>query len=563
MYIRVSKVGERDPEALRSPDIQLDAAKYNCEKKNKRIVKVLVDMDKSGRDFSTRRVSEAIRLIKAGKAKSVTLWKWSRWGRNVEFSKAYLREVRAAGGRVDSATEDFDQESAIGNMMRGQVMLYDEFLSDMISEGWQAAQNRRRADGLPHSGRARFGYRYLDRAALKAGETHDAFETPAGIVTPGSDECSMCRSRTPHFWPNESYEALVELYEQYVQGVGCRGLSIRLNKRGFRTAFGGLWTQQSVGQMLDTGFGAGLIRERSPELLAQHKAIEEEAGKKVIRNSLATFDVWRTGAHPPVISADLWKRYYERRVAQATVPRNGATHPMSSLLFCEICSRRLRTKYAGKKRQHQWLCPWKDTFHPEVSVSLSDSAAMRIVRDWVRENADPLSAGPSLDELARARLAVDDSGVRTQAQIQKEIDEETAAHDKLILMNARGRINDEQFDIATGQIKETLAGLRIEMDRTTAAHGAVGKPAYTAFKSLDAVWDETLELEAARRELESEREAPGLNAPLRELVAFVIVSPAAGRNRWHDAAERVEIVGTWERESKDRWIEARRRRFSA
>lgn len=555
MYIRVSKVGERDPDSLKSPDIQLDAGKADCVKKGKRIVKVISDIDKSGRTFRKRSVDAVIALIKNGTAKSVTLWKWSRWGRNVEFSNEYLRKTRAAGGRVDSATEPFDLSTAMGRWNQDSIMRFDQLLGELLGEGWQAAQNRRRAAGLPHSGRARFGYRYLTRDAMRDGETHGEATLPDGSIAPDSGGCELCRKREPHYWPHEvTGPALAGLYEQYVSGVSVRQIAAILNQRGFRTAFGGRWTQQATGQMMDTGFAAGLIRERSPELLEQIKAQEDLTGKKLVRNSLKTFDVWRPGAQPALISPALWKQYMERRLEQAGIPPRSrvATHALSRILFCEICSRRLTTRYNGAKRQHQWRCPSQPTYHPDTPVSVSNAAALQIIRDWVRSKIDPLDTGRSVDEIAKAAYGATPTTVRTPGRIQADIDTETRAHDKLILMNARGRITDEQFDIARLEFEAALAGLRAELDQATAVQGVTGKPTYTQFESLDAVWDETLEGDPV-----------GLNAPLREVISFVIVSPALGKGRWHDAAERVDVVPAWERESKDRWLESRRRRFDA
>lgn len=555
VYVRVSKVGERDPESLISPDIQLDAAIADCVRNNKRIVAVLSDIDKSGRTFRKRSVGTAITLIKSGAAKSVTLWKLSRWGRNAEQSMIYMTKVKAAGGRVDSATEPMDPNTPFGKYNQTQLMAMDEYQSDLIGTGWQSAHGRRRGRGLPHSGRPRFGYRYLNRDAMKAGNTHEEATLPNGSIAPGSEDCELCQARVPHFWPEESQgPVLIDLYQQYAAGKSIRQLAASLNERGFRTVFGGRWTQQATGQMMDTGFAAGLIRERSPELLAQIKAQEEHAGKKLIRNSLKTFDVWRPGAQPPLISAELWDRYKRKRLEMADIPPRSRVpvHALSRLLFCEICSRRLTTKYAGVKRQHQWQCPSRPTYHPDTPVSISNAAAMQIIRDWVLDNIDPMSPGRSADEVAQAAFGATSATVRTPGRIQADIDTEMRAHNKLILMNARGRISDAQFDIARLEFETSLAELRAELEQASGIQGVTGKPVYSAFESLEAVWDETLE-----------RDPVGLNAPLRELIAFVIVSPALGRGRWHDSAERVEIVGEWDRETRDWWLESRRRRFEA
>jgi len=538
-YIRVSMVGERDPESLKSPDIQLESCIADAVRKNKRIVKVVPDINRTGRTFRKRSVDGVIDDIRSGLAKSVTLWKWSRWGRNVEFSRVYLGKVKQAGGRVDSATEDFDQSTAIGRFSQGMVMQFDEFQSDMIGEGWQAAHKKRRDAGLPHSGRKRFGYDYIDQRAMKAGSPH-----------PESEECAECRERKPHYVlnPVEAPE-LRRLYDQYVAGESLRQLVKILNETGFRTSLAGLWTPQSLGQMLDTGFGAGLIRERSAELLAQRKA----SGKSV-RNNLASYDIWRNGVQPTVIEANTWERYRRRREDQGNLPprARNAVHALGALLYCELCSRRLTTKYSGRKREHSWVCWYRASFHPDTHVSISNAAALQIVREWLAKNADP-KTGESIDEIASRLHNTANMSVRTTAQVEAEIDAEQTAITRLYGLFARGKMSEDQLDNTKAAFEENLDRLRAELGALAmTALGAEGRPGYEAFRSLDETWDEALSGE------------PGLlNAPLREVISFVVVSPAAGRGRWADSSWRVEVVGSWEESSKRDWLEARRRKFAA
>lgn len=529
-------VGERDPESLISPDIQLDSIIQDCVKKNKRIVRVASDINRTGRTFRKRSVDQIITDIKNGIAKSVTLWKWSRWGRNVEYSKAYLGKVKAVGGRVDAATEDFDQNTAIGRLSQGMIMQFDEFQSDLIGEGWQAAHKKRRADGLPHSGRRRFGYGYISRAMTKTGNAHE-----------GSGDCEQCRTGVPHFLAIASEgPELARLYERYVAGVGFKKLARDLNEAGFRTPLGGPWTSQAVGQMLDTGFAAGYIRERSPELLAQHKS-----RGKAVRNTLRSFDVWRKGTHPAIISEATWEAYKRRRLEQADLPprSRSAVHPLSTLMFCGICSRRLVTQYTGRNRQHQWVCGSRDTFHKDVHVSISNAAALAIVRAWLVRHEDP-DGRVNVDEMAKQDLKAGNRSTRTTTEIQSEINAELRAVDKLLLRNLRDQVTDEQFAIAKAELEDSIARLRTELDKANA--GPAGKPSYRAFRSLDEEWDGLVAGDGA-----------AFNAALRTVLAFVIISPSAGRLPKNRPEDRVEVVGEWERSSKDRWLWTSRRRFSA
>ncbi len=534
-YIRVSRVGDR--QVLISPDIQLDSIYVDCRSRGKRVVKIVSDIDKTGRTFLKRSVGQVIEYVKTGIAKSVTVWKWSRWGRNLEYSLAYLSQVQAVGGRVDSATDDIEQKTATGRFSRDMIMRIDQLTSDLIGEGWQAAHARRREAGLPHSGRARFGYLYVSRAMKKA---HAGWE-----------ECERCAGGEPHFviHPVEG-PRLKLLYEKYNSGnASLKQLTRDLNADGFRTPLDGNWTPQALGQMLDTGFAAGYLRERSQEMLEQIKATG-----KAPRNGLTTFDVWRKGAHAALISEDDWTAYKRRRLSQAGLPpraRNGA-HAASALVFCELCARRMSTKYPGRKKAHTWACDNRAAFHPTVSVSITNAALLGVVESWVVEQADPAMGGDVVDDLARRLLKSGGESIRTVDEVQREIEAEVKALDKLILMNARGRISDERFAVVQVDIEEKLGQLREELARLIEPVRASDKPTYEAFGALAERWSE---MQAQDPSL--------LNGPLRELVAFIVVSPASGRGVRVDPATRVEVVGTWEAESKERWLSARRRRYSA
>lgn len=537
-YIRVSKVGNR-PDIL-SPEIQLASIVGDSVRRNKRIVTVVTDLDKSGRTFTKRSVGKVIDLISKGHAKSVSVWKWSRWGRNLEYSLAYIARIERAGGRVDSATEDIDQSTATGRFSRDMVMRVDQLNSDLIGELWQEAHAKRRSNGLPHTGSPRFGYVYANKDAIRAGSPH-----------PGWEQCEPCRNVVAHFavHPVEG-PRLAALYAGYVHGESVRKMARDLTAAGFRTATGRVgWTPQSLRQMLDNGFGAGYLRSRSDEArAAQPKA----------RNAPGHFDVMVRGAQPVVIDDELWQAYLTRRREQAALPprSRSAVHALSGLLFCDLCARRMTTKYSGRNRQHQWVCTWIDTYHAGVSVSVSNTVALARVRTWIGDNTMPPDGdGPIIDEVARETLRAARRGARTVEQISADVAKANAALDKLATMCAMGRITDERFDAAKAAIEaEELGPLVAELAAVTSSPGErdADRPDYEAFGALGDVWDQAIA-----------RDSGALNAPLRAMIAYVVVAPASGRGRWDDSSARVDVVGCWEESRRADWLAARRRRLSA
>ena len=158
-YVRVSKIGERDPEDLKSPTDQRRAIDAYADRHDDiEVIDHVEDLDQSGRTFERRAVKAIIERIKAGEANGILIWKWSRWGRNVEQSQVYLRHVKLAHGVVIAVTEDIDQLTAIGKAQLGMQQVWDQLQSDQISEGWKAAQALRVKRGLTGGGPPPFGY---------------------------------------------------------------------------------------------------------------------------------------------------------------------------------------------------------------------------------------------------------------------------------------------------------------------------------------------------------------------------------------------------------------------
>lgn len=144
-YIRVSK--ERD--GMISPENQLFAINELARRKGMEVVQVFQDLDESGRTFEKRATKRIIDAIRAGEYPTILLWKWSRWGRNVEHSKAYLAGVRDAGGHVESATEDIDQDTSTGRFTLNLLLALAELESDKKSETWKDAHDNGGVAGSP------------------------------------------------------------------------------------------------------------------------------------------------------------------------------------------------------------------------------------------------------------------------------------------------------------------------------------------------------------------------------------------------------------------------------
>lgn len=517
-YVRVSKVGDR--QILISPDIQWREIVRHCQLHNKRIISGLAftDIDTSGRTFRRRSVEKAIALIADGTARSITVFKWSRWGRDLNQSAAWLTRVKQEGGRVDSATEDIDQDTAIGKLNLQLVMAIDEYQSNQIGEGWQAAHKQRRANGLPHQGGPRFGYEYIKAVSR---------EVPARYV--------VCPEEGP---------VLRWLYEQYMDGWTAPKLADWLNANGYLTTRGGPWMAQAVTQMLDNGFGAGLLREHKPEALKLAKATG-----KPLSNRLSEWQ-WSEGGHDAVISATLWERYRERREAQAGLPPrlHGPVHALSALVFCALCTRRMSVKYAGPgNRVMYWKCKRAKLYHPGRPVTITNDCALRLVTDWLAASVLGTATTSVEDKARRAAKSPARAKTpgRTVKRINAEISEERAAIKEAVLMRARKQIDNAQFEDVKSECEDNIARLQAELAALATTDTTEG---YAARLRTLAEPSDSLVID---------------NAALSGVIGMVIVSPVKVARSKADLAARVEIVPRWELESKQDWLASSRLKMVA
>ena len=394
-YIRVSKVGARGDDLL-SPDLQLHEIQQHADRQGYDIVKVVQDIDKSGRDFAKRRVDEIVSDIRDGIYSKVLLWKWSRWARNSTQAGIYLAKVENSGGSIEAATEHFDPATAYGKFNRTFFLALAELQSDQIGESWKETLSYRRRMNLPHTSAPRFGYVYK-----RKGEHPEA----PGYFIESREKAELIRG---------AYERVIK------RTVSVRGLAAEWNEQGITTVAGKKWSPTAMRTMLDTGFAAGLIRERSKP------PKDGQAGSR----RLAAFDLWRAGKHDPIIDIGTWTSYVELRKETAQeVPRLRAPkHALSGMIYCCLCGRRLKTHYSGQDAKfHQWVCAdGRTAGHRPVTIS--NKKALKAVMDWLESEA---VGGQTVTEDAKRRQKAERDFADERRRLEKVLQKVVAGAERL------------------------------------------------------------------------------------------------------------------------------------
>lgn len=332
IYVRQSQKNE---ESI-SLELQEEINRGYCKRQGYHVVDVIPDQI-SGRKWDKRKgVRKVMQMVEAGEADVVVLYRWSRISRRrLHQAQAIYLIEEAAGCRLESATEPFDTRTAAGKFGRDQMLSFAAFQGDLIGEQWTETHDRRRENGLPHCGGARFGYVYAEKRY--------------GIDSDTRDHVA---------W----------MYDAYIKGAGFRSIANELNGRGIFNARGQLWREVTVTSYLDSGFAAGLIPH----------------------NVTNGFDnrSWLPGDHESILDEGVWDKYLvarRRRRAGALPPRfQNPRYPLSGLVRCGDCEGfMVSCKGSSGETGHSYQCGrWKATGKGRC-VTITRARVERRVKGWL------------------------------------------------------------------------------------------------------------------------------------------------------------------------------------
>lgn len=445
-YVRVSK----EREEMISPAVQEDAIRAACARKGYVLVEVIEDLDKTGRNFARAGVQRAIAMVQAGHADVVMVWRFSRFGRNSLDYRVNMHLVEEAGGQLEAALEDADPTTSTGRLTRGLLIELAEFESERISEGWREALAARGNKGLPANGRERFGYRYH-----RCGPG-----CPVG--------CRTGYSPDPVTGP-----VLASLYRRYLGGESMPALRDWCVATGQPRERGGRWVTSSVAELLDTGFGAGLL----------HSGGYLRAGTRVPHE-------WVPGAHPALISAAEWQAYLARRDLLRHVPSShkAPVYALTGLVFCGLCQGSMFAASSARGRGYLYRCGAMQNTGECPGVWRVRSAVEAAVLDALDVYADRLEAA-AREALRSPRPRPAVPGVPSPgAQARRDLKAASDGVARLVEMVALGHLTEEQVAAESRRLGAAGAAAQAVLDRLDAAPAAAPGP--VEVRALREQWPE-------------------------------------------------------------------------
>lgn len=468
--IRVSK--ERD--GMSSPDMQRVAIEQWADAHGVRIVDWVEGIDESGSDAKSAwwpRLDQSIARMEAREIDVIVVWRFSRVGRQRLRWAIALDRVDTLGGMIASAHEPIETSTASGRFARGMLGELNAYQAELIGEQWRETHERRRRAGLPHGGHHRFGYRLVD----------GRFE-PDPVMGP----------------------ILADIYRRAINGDGSGRITRWLNEQGILTTLGRPWINTNLFQMLDGGFGAGLIVHRP--------------GWKNKRLPKSEW-IFHPGAHEGVIDASEWAAYWSRRLALSEPSRSiEARHMLTSLLYCGDCGGRMNYT-AGR-----YVCvqAHRSKGMGRPTVTIAATIAEQAVEAWVAELAtdtDRLIAAQAATRKRRVRSVNDAEAI--QRKIAR-IDERMAT---LTIQQLDGDIPEAAYQATVKRLDAERTSLASRQQATDLVNAQHEVDIRTIARTLAGLWE--------RMETHDKRQG------LLKIASGVIIRPGA-------VPDRVVIVPKWD-----------------
>ncbi|MEV8399160.1 recombinase family protein [Streptomyces niveus] len=476
---------------MKSPEQQLNICKFYLAAKNIQMVgEPVEDLDLSGADFAKRKIAETIERVRNGEADAIVVWEYSRFGRTLVGSLYYIKQLEAAGGELLSATQDIDATTPSGRYMRDQFLRLAEYQLDMITDGWKSTHKRRIELGLPHGGQERFGYRRCPGCYKPEPESrfYICKNKCGGLLVPdylaGDEPERALRS-----------DALGRGYLMFAEGASMYQIQKEAWEKGIVSLRGNRMDESAWRAVLDSGFGAGLLRGRTDKTTRPTNTRPD------------TYDIWGDGAHEAVAAQEVWDAYVERRIRQANEHVRSSTPKfhLSALIRCgdlthkgEPCLRAMKIigqTRTGKETIRYFTCTRNELHARGQMLSMAMHRIDIVVLEWLTKMA---KGGEEMAQISMERAAKAEKSASEIPAVKKALE---------VLERKRQRINEgyeagltelEEAKAKMVAVKVEISDLKAKLRRLESEAATNRIPEREVFQGLLAVWDRATPTEKRR-----------------------------------------------------------------
>jgi site-specific DNA recombinase len=365
-YIRVSDESQIKGFSLEAQKAEIERW---CQLNRFNLINIYTEAGVTAHCDQINKRPELVQLLQDAKHMKfdiVLVHKLDRWARYLEIQKETLKILFKANVRFESVTEHFDSNTPIGRLMLNQVGSQNEYFSDILSFNVKMAFKEMADLGLT-CGAIPFAYRRQKvLPPLKPGAFPPLrVEAEAEIVTEG--------------------------FKRRDEGQSYGEIATWINKQGFHTRKGHVFTAHAVRDMLDNRFYCGFIKYKGKEYL---------------------------GKHEPIISEELFRRVQSKKQTRQPIRAVHGPHGLlQGLVACSRCGNRLqsdrhyqRVPLYRERHAHECLTNESSIVAEVIDKQIATVVhSLQILPDWKAQMAKVAVtsyAGPSIESLQEKRRRV-------------------------------------------------------------------------------------------------------------------------------------------------------------
>ncbi|WP_368658239.1 recombinase family protein [Metabacillus halosaccharovorans] len=314
IYARVS-TAEQAEEGY-SIDAQIDTVTRKCEQEGRQVIFKYIDRGVSGKSIKKRLFLQ--QLLKDAKEKNfdeVWVWKTNRLARNHLDLLKIVDELNKYNIGFKSCSEAFDTSTPTGKLLMNVLASIGEFERETIVENVKMGMKQRAKQGKWNGGQV-LGYKSI---TIEGGDNKTRLE----VVE------------------NEAF-IVREIFQLYSEGRGLKSLTNHINKLGYKSKKGNMFSINAIKEILMNPIYIGKIRYNRRENWS------EKRRQGINKNPIVV-----DGEHEAIISIELWEKVQKLYSQRSNKPNRiySGSYPLTGLLKCPVCG---SSMVAGRvKKKHK------------------------------------------------------------------------------------------------------------------------------------------------------------------------------------------------------------------
>jgi DNA invertase Pin-like site-specific DNA recombinase len=318
VYIRVSRVGDRSDENLRSPEQQEAAAREWAARHGVDVGEVVEELDvPGGTAVEERALERLVSKVEAGDSKGIITSKLDRFGRDLIGGALALKRITEAAGRLVCVEDGFDSASPGSELMFNlRMAIAQDYLSRTRTNFRRSAEDAAKR-GVYLARCAPFGYKRKDAIEPQYGSQGRLIKD--GTLVVDEREAELVR----------------EMFRRRAEGVKTGALVRFLADEGA--------VSPQTGKPRTKAGVLGILKNRA------------YVGEATVQSGRKGHPTIIKDHHEPILTEAEWQAAQGK--GDVYYPRIGTVNQLNllGLVYCATCAKRCRSGARGEPGQKRGL----------------------------------------------------------------------------------------------------------------------------------------------------------------------------------------------------------------